>query len=683
VGACDAFKDGPLVSSNFVSELNCVATIRSYYSARAIDFARKSPDEILGALVARHSFDVDHRQRAAWQAEILHLQEIAKALSDSYFFLEFAIPRMGKRADVVIISEGHVFVIEYKVGANDFSKSAMDQVLDYALDLKNFHEGSHSRVIVPILVATSAPAKQTELHINSDRVAAPCLANRETLLAIIERLNTKLSPEAVDVEAWAASAYKPTPTIIEAAQALYQGHNVREISRSEAGAKNLSDTGAYIAQVIDKAKRHNQKAICFVTGVPGSGKTLAGLNIAAERKRASEEEHAVFLSGNGPLVDVLREALAMDEVERSKAIGKPTNKKDAYRHASAFVQNIHHFRDEYARSTNAPIERVVVFDEAQRAWNKEQVCRFMREKRGHADFNMSEPEFLLSVMNRHLNWCVVVCLIGGGQEINTGEAGLQEWLSAIERQFSHWQIYLSDNLTDADYLSVIAEPKITAKDLKAVRSPALHLATSVRSFRAEVLSDFITAIIDNDLKLASSLYRKLSNYPLVMTRHLDSARKWLREKARGTERIGLVASSNALRLKPSGIYVRAKIDPPTWFLASDSDVRSSFALEDIATEFDIQGLELDWVGMCWDANFRREQDKWRCYSFRGTRWQRINDPTRAAYLVNSYRVLLTRARQGMIIYLPPGSKIDATRRSSFYDETFAFLSNCGIEEIIA
>ena len=253
---------------------------------------------------------------------------------------------------------------------------------------------------------------------------------------------------------------------------------------------------------------------------------------------------------------------------------------------------------------------------------------------------MSEPEFLLSVMNRHSNWCVVICLIGGGQEINTGEAGLQEWLSAIMREYGHWHIYLSDKLTQADYLSVDKEPKVTAKGLNVVLSPALHLATSVRSFRAEVVSDFVRATIDGDAKLASSLYGKLSNYPLVITRQLETARSWLRGQARGTERIGLVASSNALRLNRRASTYRAKIDPPTWFLASDSDVRSSFALEDVATEFDIQGLELDWVGMCWDANFRREQDKWKCYSFRGTRWERIKDPTRAAYLANSYRVLL-------------------------------------------
>jgi schlafen family protein len=658
-----------------------MAANRSYYAAHAIDFARCSPDAILGALVGHHSFDVDQRQRAAWQAEILHLQEIATTLKDSYFFLEFAIPRMGKRADVVIISEGHIFVIEYKVGAENFQKSAKDQVIDYALDLKNFHEGSHNRVIIPILVATAATTPQLDPHLSSDRVADPVLANRETLLASIQRLNTFLPPERIDAEEWAASAYKPTPTIVEAAQALYQGHSVHEISRSEASAKNLSNTSKYIVQVISEARRQNQKAICFVTGVPGSGKTLAGLNIAAEQKHASEEERAIFLSGNGPLVDVLREALAVDEVERSKLVGKTSNKKESYRRASTFIQNIHHFRDEYVGSPNAPVEHVVVFDEAQRAWNKEHASRFMREKRGRHEFNMSEPEFLLSAMDRHSDWCVVICLIGGGQEINTGEAGLQEWLSAIERTFSHWQVHLSDKLMQADYLHVGKKLQINAKEVNVAYSPALHLATSVRSFRAEVVSDFVRATIEGEAKLASSLYEKLSKYPLVMTRQLETARNWLRDQARGTERIGLVASSNALRLKPAGIYVRAKIDPPTWFLANNSDVRSSFALEDVATEFDIQGLELDWVGMCWDANFRREQGRWKCYSFRGTRWERINDDTRAAYLTNSYRVLLTRARQGMVIYLPLGSNIDDTRKSSFYDETYTFLGNCGIKEI--
>jgi len=657
-----------------------VKHLRSYYCARAIDFSYGSPDAILGALVTQHTFDVDQKQRNAWRAEIVHLQEIATALIDSYIFLEFAIPRMGKRADAVIISDGHIFIVEYKVGATDYPKSAIDQVTDYALDLKNFHEGSHRRTIVPILVATKAPAEQLASHI-TDGVAEPILANRETLISAIKNFNTSLVPQQIDAEAWAISPYRPTPTIVEAAQALYQGHNVREISRSEAGTKNLSDTGEYIAGVIEEAKRRNQKAICFVTGVPGSGKTLAGLNIATERMRASEEEHAVFLSGNGPLVDVLREALAIDEVVRSKGIGVVISKKDAHRRTSAFIQNIHHFRDEYVGSRNSPVERVVVFDEAQRAWNKEQASRFMREKRDHSEFDMSEPEFLMSVMDRHQDWCVVICLIGSGQEINTGEAGLNEWLSAIDRRYRDWRVYLSDKLTQADYLHEEHENQVAVEQLNVTLSPTLHLATSVRSFRAEVLSDFVGAVVAGDANGALKLHGKLSSYPLVMTRELGAVRNWLRNRARGTERMGLVASSNALRLKPSGIHVKARIDPPIWFLADKSDVRSSFALEDVATEFDIQGLELDWVGMCWDANFRREHNKWNCYSFRGTRWERINNLTRAAYLTNSYRVLLTRARQGMVIYVPCGSDFDDTRHPTFYDETYAFLRGCGVEEL--
>ena len=655
---------------------------RSYYSASAAEFLRASPAAVLGELVAHHTFTVDQNQRNAWQAEISHLQEVANTLSDSFFFLEFAIPRMGKRADAVIITDGVVFVIEYKVGADEYEKHALDQVLDYALDLKNFHEGSHNRKLVPILVATEAQARQLEVKVWSDGVMRPIPTNRATLLPTIRELLASLKSLPLDAEAWSASSYKPTPTIVEAAQALYRGHDVQEISRSEAGAENLSRTGAYVAKVIEEAKRCDRKAICFVTGVPGSGKTLAGLNIATERMQSSADEHAVFLSGNGPLVAVLHEALASDEVDRSKDSGaKIVSKRDAYRHASAFIQNIHHFRDEYVRTAEAPRERVVVFDEAQRAWNREQATRFMREKRGQAEFDMSEPQFLLSVMDRHKDWCVVVCLIGGGQEINTGEAGLEEWLTAIERKHPDWQIHLSDRLTRADYLGGSHVPA-SLERLDAVLSPALHLAISVRSFRAEVLSDFVGAVVGGEAKLALSLHRELTNYPLVITRQLEAVRDWLRQHARGSERTGLVASSNAMRLRATGIHVKAKIDPPVWFLADKSDVRSSFALEDVATEFDIQGLELDWVGMCWDANFRREGNKWNHYSFRGARWEHINDPIRAAYLVNAYRVLLTRARQGMVIYVPHGSEIDDTRKPVFYDDTYAFLSECGIPKLL-
>jgi hypothetical protein len=650
---------------------------RWYWEASAEEFRRTESTAILGQLVLHHPFDVDSKQSDAWLHQIEHLKLLASAITRGHFFLEFSIPRMGKRADAILLAGGIVFVLEYKVGAGGYWGNAADQVLDYALDLKNFHAGSHDRTIVPILIATDAPAVISGVKPWSDDVARPLLANSETLAPLIKTALSELGSHALDDPlAWARSSYKPTPTIVEAAQALYQGHDVREISRSEAGKENLSRTALYIARVIEQAKQEQRKAICFVTGVPGSGKTLAGLNLATERMRTSEEEHAVFLSGNAPLVAVLREALAQDEVERSQLAGQPTSKKDAMRHASTFIQNIHHFRDEYVGNNEVPIERVVVFDEAQRAWTEEQTSKFMKE-RGHNDFDMSEPDFLLSAMNRHRGWCVVVCLVGGGQEINTGEAGLGEWFTAIQKHYRDWDVHMSDQLTGADYLGKDAEYAVP----KATQNGALHLAVSVRSFRAEAASEFVGAVVAGDASAARISIRKLSQYALVLTRDLESARVWLRNQARGTERIGLVASSNGIRLKPVGVFVKAKIDPPTWFLAGKDDVRSSYALEDVATEFDIQGLELDWVGMCWDANFRREDNVWKPYYFRGARWERVQDPTRAAYLANAHRVLLTRARQGMVILVPRGTELDQTRPPSFYDETFSFLTDCGIPQL--
>jgi hypothetical protein len=657
--------------------MDTIGRSRWYWEASAENFRRTESTAILGQLVVHHPFDVGSRQRDAWLYQIEDLKLLASSVSRGHFFLEFSIPRMGKRADAILLAGCIVFIIEYKVGASEYWGHAADQALDYALDLKNFHTGSHDRTIVPILIATDAPAVISGVEPWSDGVARPLLANSETLAPLIIAALSEVGSDAADDPlAWARSSYKPTPTIVEAAQALYQGHDVHEISRSEAGAESLSRTASYIANVIERAKQERRKAICFVTGVPGSGKTLAGLNLATERMRASEEEHAVFLSGNAPLVAVLREALAQDEVERSQLIGQPKSKKDATRHASIFIQNIHHFRDEYVGNNEVPDERVVVFDEAQRAWTEEQTSKFMTE-RGHKDFDISEPDFLLSVMNRHRGWCVVVCLIGGGQEINTGEAGLGEWFTAIQKHYRDWDVHMSDRLTGADYLGKDAEYAVP----QATQNGALHLAVSVRSFRAEAVSEFVSAVVAGDASAARISIKKLTQYPLAITRDLEFARDWLRNRARGTERIGLVASSNGMRLKPVGVFVKAKIDLPTWFLAGKDDVRSSYALEDVATEFDIQGLELDWVGMCWDANFRREDNRWKPYYFRGSRWERVQDPTRAAYLANAYRVLLTRARQGMVVLVPRGTELDQTRPPSFYDETFSFLTNCGIPQL--
>jgi hypothetical protein len=570
------------------------------------------------------------------------------------------------------------FVLEFKVGTEQFDNAARDQVVDYALDLKNFHSGSHDRRIVPIVVATGAPYGGYSLVWDDDDVAKPILNNGVGLGALIKSIASQTKVDVgIDVNAWISSGYKPTPTIIEAAQALYQGHKVADITRSDAGAINLSQTAECIAQIIEDAKSKRRKAICFVTGVPGAGKTLAGLNLVTQRTKVHKDEHAVFLSGNGPLVDVLREALARDEHEQSKLTGSAIRKVDASRKVKSFIQNIMHFRNDNLTTSQAPIERVAVFDEAQRAWDRDHLANFMSRNRGATDFDMSEPAFLINVMNRHNDWCVVVCLVGGGQEIHAGEAGLTEWFAALQTRFSDWKVYTSRQLTHRDY-HWGQDLSATLEKLDVTVYEHLHLAVSIRSFRAEKLSDFVGAVVAGEVEAARDLHEQIkATYQIRLTRDLAAARAWLRECARGSERIGLVASSGASRLKPLGINVHEEIDPRHWFLNGKDDVRSSYYLEDPATEFVIRGLELDWVGVCWDADFRSINGRWAFHRFTGTKWQNVNDDNRKVYLTNAYRVLLTRARQGMVIYIPEGDSGDVTRPAAFYDGTAKFLSECG------
>jgi hypothetical protein len=649
-------------------------TGHAYYEADTEAFFIADEDAVLGLLAARHGFALEHEQKYAWQSQIRLLRRYLPQVMPGRLYFEFSIPRMGKRADVVLVIGGTIFVIEFKVGATRFDRHAVDQVHDYALDLKNFHRGSHHLPVVPILIATEAPA-QSVISVNwaPDRVADPICLRPAELAGALEITMSHHSGAAIDPVAWSRSGYQPTPTIVEAALALYRQHDVSEITRSEAGADNLSLTASRVEQIIEDAKSKGRKAICFITGVPGAGKTLAGLNIATSRAERHSDEHAVFLSGNGPLVDVLREALARDKSEREQI---PRAK--ALREVSTFVQNIHHFRDEALDSDKPPVEKVVVFDEAQRAWNREMTSKFMQQKRGRPTFDMSEPAFLLSVMDRHPDWCVVICLVGGGQEINTGEAGLAEWLTVLRDRHPDWDLHVSSRLDDRDYIwdAKLAEDlsrNVTSSDT------ALHLGVSIRSFRAEAVSEFVGYLVSNEPEKARIVYdRVATKYPLFLTRDLEKARLWLRQKSRGSERYGLTASSGASRLRTDGVWVRAKVDAPLWFLNDRADVRSSYYLEETATEFDIQGLELDWTCVCWDADFRRDQRQWQCFSFRGTRWQHVNSADRQIFIKNAYRVLLTRARQGMAIYVPKGEISDPTRPPEVYDSIYEYLLRCGI-----
>lgn len=655
---------------------------RYYYAANIVDFLQSNPDEILGELSRAHTFSLEDLQKNAWIAQITLLKTSFAGYTSGYICFEYVIPRMGKRVDVVFLYEGIVFAIEFKVGANKYDAHAIEQALDYAIDLKNFHEQSHDRIIMPILCATTATEIKTTIEDYEDGVIQPLLAGANNLSNVIVDA-VQHFPKQAELKAskWISSVYKPTPTIIQAAQALYQGHNVQDISTSDSSAINLSATSDTISTVIETSKGLGRKSICFVTGVPGAGKTLAGLNIANQRQNSHEDEHAVFLSGNGPLVDVLREALARDQVLSYREKAQKITKKQALTKTHAFIQNIHHFRDDSMATQKPPIEKVVIFDEAQRAWTLEQTRSFMKRRKGVANFNQSEPDFLISVMDRHEDWSVIVCLIGGGQEINTGEAGLEEWFRAIGEQYPNWDVYVSNMLQDHEYTNGV--------DIFSLLKPHqlnidnnLHLGVSVRSFRSEAQAAFVKSFLDCDVENARSTYLSLKDaYPIVITRDLNRAKAWLRAKARGSESFGLVAQSGAYRLRPYGIHVKSQVDPKTWFLNPPSDVRSASFLEEVATEFDIQGLELDWVGLAWSASLRKVTGGWDYKAFKGTKWMNVHQKVRQRYLLNAYRVLLTRARQGLVIFVPRGDDLDHTRLPEFYDPVFSYLRSIGIEEI--
>lgn len=658
----------------------------AWYAGPISQFLAAPEQLVLGKLLEASHFDVTQSQRDAWLSEISILKNTLPGV-DGWIALEFDIPRLGSRIDAVIISGPAIIPIEFKIGERAFNHSAYNQAWDYALDLKNFHAGSHSAAIFPILLATEAPKSDSNWPpSHEDGVRPPLRINSNGLARAILEAQRGATGPALDGDAWVGSAYSPTPTIIEAAQALYARHTVEAIWRSSAGKKNLGDTSRTVESVIEAAARDSFKAIVFVTGVPGAGKTLVGLNIATRHGRGDDATHAVFLSGNGPLVAVLKEALTRDEHSRLKAAGEKVRKGVVAQRVKPFIQNVHHFRDEGVRtlgSHKTPHDRVVIFDEAQRAWNSAKTADFMKRRKKITGFNRSEPQFLIEYMDRHPDWAVIICLVGGGQEINTGEAGITTWLDAVREHFPTWRVFISPELSDSEYAAGRALDRLGGV-ARVVSDPALHLSVSMRAFRSEKVSAFVKALLDIDTKLARELMALVSKrYPIVVTRDLNAAKHWTRTQARGSQRFGLVASSEAQRLKPYAVDVRIDVDPIHWFLNDERDTRSSFYMEDAATEYQIQGLELDWICMTWDADLRFDGSTWLHRSFNARGWHNIRSSERQRYLLNAYRVLLTRARQGMAIFVPAGDPDDPTRLPEFYDSTYEYLRSVGITPIQA
>jgi len=672
-----------VMSPSLPSAKTFVPLKRAYYAGSIENFLSSSKDTLLGELVLNNTFALEQTQRNAWMEEITLLQKVLLPYPHGTIYFEYSIPRMGERIDVLLLVCSVVFVLEFKVGEKEFTSSAVDQVFDYALDLKNFHETSHACFVAPILIATEANNAQPVvcLTLQNDRTLVPIRTNPLFLAQVLADVLAFSDGEVIERTKWECGRYCPTPTIMEAAMALYNGHTVHEISRSDASAINLSQTSEAVSDIIRVSKEKSRKSICFVTGVPGAGKTLVGLNIATKSMDKGNDLHSVYLSGNGPLVAILREALTRDRVRRSKTGGERVRKGKTMSAVKVFIQNVHHFRDQCLIDLSPPFEHVALFDEAQRAWDRQQTTNFMARKKKQPGFNQSEPEFLISCLDRHSDWGVVVCLVGGGQEINTGEAGISEWIESVLRKFPHWCVYVSPQLTDSEYGAGDVMKRLQAHR-QVIYKDELHLSVSLRSFRSENVAQLIKNVLDLNLDGAKKIIKKVtSNYPIVITRDLATAKNWLKTHARGSERYGIVVSSQAERLKPHAIDVKSPMDPIHWFLDGKEDVRSSYYLEDVATEFHVQGLELDWACVAWDADFRYSPVGWEHRSFSGSRWNYIRKEERQRYQKNAYRVLLTRARQGMVIVVPSGDLEDLTRQPTFYNPTFEYLKEVGFEVI--
>lgn len=687
-----------------------MAAKRYYYSDTITDFLQKEDMVVIGKLALAYSHDINDETKMSWLEELRVMRSVLKNYKNrGSVYFEYNIPRMGRRADVIVLIDDVVFVLEFKTRKSKFTHEAVTQVWDYALDLKNFQEGSRNRIIIPVLVAPSEKDKNCQIELShfEDLVYNPLQVNEKQLQVAIDNVLTILGGKAVFLaskdDAWAKSGYEPTPTIIEAAIALYEENTVEDITKHDG---DIDATAVCLERIINECREKRQKAICFVTGVPGAGKTLIGLQTAISQFEKNEK--AVYLSGNYPLVEVLQEALTRDYVRRCKEEGNQCTKAEARSKVKAFIQMIHHYRDLYLEGTEVtdgkimpiegyfqshadkayiPSEHVAIFDEAQRAWTKEELARFMKEKKTIKNFPFSEPEYLMSCMDRQTDWGLVVCLIGGGQEINKGEAGIVEWISSINRSFEGWHVYMSDKLSDKEYAEGKALEMLQINKSQIHVESALHLSVSMRSFRAEKMSLFVHQLLNLQKEEASSTLKELINYPIVLTRSLDKAKKWLKSHARGSERYGILASSKAERLKAISINVRYQPDFVHWFLEDDSDIRSSNALEDTLTEFKVQGLEIDWACVAWDADLRLNDDhtKWQHYQLRsGTKWQNINKPINREYQINAYRVLLTRARQGMVLVVPNGDygvPPDETRKPEWYDGIYNYLKDIGIKEI--
>jgi hypothetical protein len=663
----------------------------AFYRASVLEFLHISESELTGILTAAYANCGFSSQRTAqtktWIADISRLRHILtsavnrdSAIGRWAVLLEFPIPRKEKRIDVVLLATAAICILELK--SSDQGREILQQAEEYALLLHYFHEPSNRRKIFTFVVAPGTRQTHRGAQLFLPTVEAPAYwihpvegIDWDTLSDRLLSLDQESSQSAIDPSAWDRGEYRPVPTIIEAAQSLQSGLSIREIAHSHAARHDVGRLTDFVHSLIEQAKADNAFVICFITGVPGSGKTLVGLNLAFSKQPDREPIH--FMSGTGPLVMVLQAVLAR---HHQKTAATPALAARIY--AKTLLENVHVFARHYSDEAPSaiPSNHVIIFDEAQRAWDKAQ--NLSKFKRAY-----SEPEMLLDIMERHNDWAVVIALVGGGQEINNGEAGIEEWGRALSSAKKAWGVYASPEALRGG--TAVAGSKLFSAamehHLDVHEAAQLHLDVSVRSLKADAYSAWVNFVVRGDVQSAATLEIGKS-FPILLTRSLTDARRLLIENTRGQARCGLVASSAAARIRGEGLEPDSSLhgDYPWdhWFLSERTDVRSSYQLEIFATEFEIQGLELDWIGVCWGGDFvwSKARTHWMIRAFRHgkvSKWSENMKPVRQTYRQNAYRVLLTRARQGVVIFIPTGDMSDSTRNPAEFDETAEFLLACG------
>jgi hypothetical protein len=664
----------------------------AFYRATIRDFLEASDTELLGKLSISHANEGYESQRSdatvAWFADVKKLQGALQELVQIFssveawsVLLEYEIPRRAKRIDVVILANDVIFVLETKTRRpllEDYQ-----QVEEYALLLHYFHARSSHVRVVPLVLSDHAIGKknnrQCELAFVETAaywISPVCEITWQNLpLLLADEARKDGTSPLIDSEQWDNGEYYPVPSIIDAASSLRAGLSIPEIAHSRAARHDVTKLTRRILDIAAEAQRDNKHVICFVTGVPGSGKTLVGLSLAFSSR--GQGEALSFMSGNGPLVRVLQ---AIFKDYRQSVEKYPAS--EARIHARTLIEDVHLFAKTYTKTTPSaiPSNHVVIFDEAQRAWDYEQSrLKFGRET--------SEPTMFLQIMERHQDWALIVALVGGGQEINDGEAGLAEWGRALATTNRRWQILASPEVLRGgnSVAGATLMYDAAAKALLVTEEDDLHLQVSVRSLKAENYAQWVNHVISGDAEAAGR--SGTGGFPVYLSRNLDDTRASLRNQVVGRSRIGLVGSSKASRLRAEGLEPNSDFhgnyDWDRWYLAPTTDVRASNQLEVFATEFEIQGLELDWIGLCWggDLVWSAKERRWIPRKFINrnvSQWSFLRHTKRQEYRLNSYRVLLTRARQGLIIFVPRGDSADPTRVPNEFDDTATYLLECGV-----